>query len=384
MFQLRYAIRSLSRSPVLAFTALTTIALGVGANAIVFSLVHAVLLRPLPFHEPDRLVQLWQTHPSLGNLTATWPDYLDWKRAKSFEDVEAYTFQVVNKVPLLGEGAPEQIQATMVSNGLLAMLDVPMLRGRCFTQREEREKQRVALVSEALWRRKFAADPNMVGRSIRVGPEALTVVGIVKQQRAFPVWADLWLPISMLEPGLTGSRRFHPLEVVARLKPGVTIAQAQAGMTALAAANAAAYPVTNRNMGAFVVPLLDQVTGPVRPILLIVWMAVGLILLMACANVAHLLLTRTVSRSRELAIRISLGASWRDVARLLAAESLLLVTTGAAIGGLAALILLPRLRDIAQARIPRIEEIGFDAPVFFYTLLAAILTAAAVPIPSLF
>ena len=355
-----------------------------GANSVVFSLIHAVLLRPLPFRKPDRLVQLWQTHPTLGNLQVTYLDYLDWKRAKSFEDVEAYTFQAVNKVTLLGEGPPEQLQATMVSNGLLPMLGIAFTHGRNITPQEEREKQRVVLISEALRGRKFGSDPNIVGRTIRIGPFGMTVVGIVPRKQAFPVWADVWMPISMMEAATTETRRFHPLEVIARLKPGVSMETAQAEMTPIASANATAYPVTNRTMGAFVVPLLDQVTGAVRHILLIIWMAVGLILFMACANVAHLLLTRTVSRSRELAIRISLGASWMDVGKLLSAESLLLVTGGGSLGALIALAVLPRLRDIARSRIPRVDEITFDSSVFTYTLIAAGLTAAAIVVPSLF
>ncbi len=363
-------------------TALATIAIAVGANALVFSLIHTVLLRPLPFREPERLVHIWQTHPSLGNLAVTYPDYLDWKKSRSFASLETYTFQATNKVTLTGTGAPEQLQATMVSQGLFPMLGISLLRGRNFSPQEEREKQHVALISESLWRRKFGADPNMIGRAMRVPPFDLTVIGIVKQSQAFPVWADIWLPLTMLEPGLTGTRRFHPLEVAARLRPGTTLAEAQTEMSAIAGGNTTAHPVMNKNMGAFVIPMLDQVTGPVRPILLVVWMAVSLILSMACANVAHLLLTRTVSRSRELAIRISLGATWKNITKLLAAESLLLVGAGATIGALLAATLLPQLRDIALTRIPRIDEIRFDTPVFLYTLAAAALTALLILVPS--
>lgn len=383
MFQVRYAIRALLRRPVLSLTVVATVAIGVGANAVVFSLIDAVLLRPLPFSQPRDLVQVWQTHPTLGNLPVTYQDFNDWKQAKSFSAIETYTFQVMNKVTLLGQGAPEQIQATMVSPGLLPMLGISTLRGRTFTAEEDTSKQRVALISEAVWRRKFGADPGIVGRTIRIGPLGLTVVGILRQRDAFPVWADLWLPLSMLEPQLRQTRRFHPLEVVARLKSGVTLAQAQAEMNTLAAANAKAYPASNRNMGANAMALLDQITGPVRALLLIVWMAVGLILLIASANVAHLLLTRTSSRRRELAVRASLGASWVDLAKLLVTESLVLVTAGSVVGALAAAFILPALRSIAQNRVPRSAGIAFDVPVLLFTMVAAFLTAAIMMVPSL-
>src|SRR5689334_18702887 len=166
MFHARYAIRSLIRRPVLALTVIITVALGVGANAIVFSLIDAVLFRPLPFQQPSQIVQMWQTHPTLGNLPVTYPDYVSWKTAKSFQAIETYTFQVINKVTLLGEGAPEQIQATMVSSGLLPMLGVSPLRGRTFSSAEDSGQQRLAMISESLWRRKFAADARMIGRTI--------------------------------------------------------------------------------------------------------------------------------------------------------------------------------------------------------------------------
>ncbi|MBS1872827.1 MAG: ABC transporter permease [Acidobacteria bacterium] len=379
MPQIRFAIRSLARHPALMLAAILTIAAGVGSNAVIFSLIRAVLLRPLPYRDPARLVYLWQTHPTLGNLQVAWPDYLDFRNARSFESVETYTFEAMNKVALTGEGAPIQLQATMVSAGLLPMLGVTLASGALPASNRPSD----ALISEALWRRKFSADPNIAGRVIRVSGQDLTIAGVVATRTAFPVWADLWLPISMLEPQLRETRRFHPLEVVARLKPGVTLAAAQAEMASIAQSNAAAHAATNRNMGAFVTPMLEQVAGPVRPLLLIIWMAAGLILLMACANVAHLLLTRTLARSRELAIRVSLGASWKDIATLLGAESLVLALAGSAAGAAVAGLSLPVLRDLAARRIPRIEDITFDRWVALYAVAAALLMAFVVTLPGL-
>ncbi len=170
MPQFRYALRSLSRHPALVLAAVLSIAVGIGANTVAFGLIRAVLLRPLPYRDPARIVQIWQTHPTLGNLQVTWPDYLDWRQARSFESVEAYTFQAMNKVTLLGDGPPEQLQATMISPGLLPMLGVNFVRGGNPMSGKPTE----VLISEALWRRKFTSDPNIVGRTIRVPPLELT------------------------------------------------------------------------------------------------------------------------------------------------------------------------------------------------------------------
>jgi predicted permease len=380
---LRPAIRALSKRPLLTFAAVATIALGVGANSGVFSVVQGVLLQPLPFRDPGRLVCVWQTHPSLGNLPVSYPDYIDWRAARSFRGLAAYTFQAMNKAPLAGEGAPEQVQATMASRELFPLMGIALLEGRSFTADDENERRHVALISEALWRRKFGASPRLVGRSIRIGPEEFTVIGIVRQREAFPVWADLWLPISLLEPMLRETRRFHPLEVVGRLQDGVSVAEAQSEMTALSANLARQYPATGKSIGAFVIPLLNQVTSSIRPALLIVWMAVGLILLVACANVAHLLLTRTMSRQRELAIRAALGASSIDLLGLLGTECLLLVATGGVFGAALAGLLIPLLKSMAVSYIPRMSEVALDTPVALYTLAGMLFCAALVAIPSL-
>lgn len=377
------SFRALAKRPSLTLAALLTIALGIGANSAIFTVVRAVLLRPLPFRQPDRLVYVWQTHPSLGHLPVTYPDYLDWQSAHSFQSLVGYTFEAMNKATLEGVGVPEQLQATMAGHELFPAMGIALIEGRAFSAEEERGKQRVALISEALWRRKFAASPHIVGRSIQIDREAFTVIGVVRRREAFPTWADLWIPLSLIEPGLQQTRRFHPLEIVGRLRDGVTVAQAQTEMSAIGANLARQYPATDRNMGAHVVPMLSEMTSSIRPALLIVWMAVGLVLLAACANVAHLLLARTMSRQRELAIRAALGASSFDLLRLLSAECLALVVCGGALGAVFGVSLVSLLRNMAASYIPRMEDAGFDAGVALYTFAAMFVCAGTVALPSL-
>ncbi|MGD0618628.1 MAG: ABC transporter permease [Bryobacteraceae bacterium] len=377
------SFRALAKRPSLTLTALLTIALGIGANSAIFTVVRAVLLRPLPFRQPEGLVYVWQTHPSLGHLPVTYPDYLDLRSARSFNGLVAYTIEAMNKTTLEGEGLPEQLQATMASHELFPLMGIGLIDGRFFSAEEERGKQQVALISEALWKRKFGASPHLVGRAIRLDKQAFTVIGIVRQREAFPVWADLWIPLSLVEPQLQQTRRFHPLELVGRLRDGVSVAQAQTEMSAIGANLARQYPATDRNMGAHVVPMLSEMTSSIRPALLIVWMAVGLVLLVACANVAHLLLARTMSRQRELAIRAALGASSFDLLRLLSAECLALVVCGGALGAVVGGLLVSVLKNMAASYIPRMGDAGFDAGVALYTFAAMFVCAGTVALPSL-
>jgi hypothetical protein len=189
---LRYGLCALGKNSGFAIAAVLTLTLVIGANTAIFSMVNAALLRRLPFQQPDRLAQLRQTHPALGSTQTTYPDYIEWRNtAKSFQGVAAYTFQSMDRVPLLGEGEPEQIQATMASHNLLFVLGVRVLIGRDFIAADEEQSTNVGLISERLWRRKFNADPGVFCRAIRLGPSAITVIGVVPNKQAFPSWADL-------------------------------------------------------------------------------------------------------------------------------------------------------------------------------------------------
>ncbi|HUH62641.1 MAG TPA: ABC transporter permease [Terracidiphilus sp.] len=382
MHDLRCALRSLRRNRSFALAALLTIALGVGANTAVFSVVRGVLLQPLPFREPGRLVMLWQTHPAIPQLQLTAPDFVEWRASNhSFDQMAAYTLQAMNKISLIGYGEPEQMQGTMMSADLLPMMGVTPLVGRSILPSEEKGREHVALLSEALWRRKFGADRSIVGKPIRIETESFTVVGIVPQRNGFPVWADIWLPLSLLEPDLQTNRQFHPLEVVGHLRPGVSIESAQAEMQALAQRQSQAHPATNKIVGAAVIPLADEVSGSVRPALLMVWASVGLILLIACVNVAHLLLAHGASRKREAAIRAAIGARRSQLIRLFLVESLFIAVLGGALGLVLAWYLTPALTSLAAPEIPRFAQVSVDRGVFLFALAVSALCGVLFGLP---
>jgi hypothetical protein len=215
---IRQAIRSLSRRPAFALAAILTVALGVGANTAVYQVIYAVLLRPLPFRDPQRLVQLWESTPVLPQLQATVPDFEDWRsQTHSFAQMAAYTFQEMNRITLVGQGQPEVVQATSATANLFATMGIQPLLGRGLSADDERGKRPVALIAEDLWRRKFAADPAVVGRTMRLETESFTIIGVVPSRQAFPEWADVWIPFSWIESELFNTRKYHPLEVIARL-----------------------------------------------------------------------------------------------------------------------------------------------------------------------
>ncbi len=354
-----YAFRSLRRRPAFALAAILTVALGVGANTAVYLVIYTVVLRPLPFREPQRLMQIWERTPALPQLQATVPDFEDWRnQTHAFAQITAYTFQAINHITLAGQGEPEVVQATNASADLFPALGIRPLLGRGFTAADDREMRPVALISEKLWRRRFLADPAIVGRAMRLEKQSFTVIGVVPTRQAFPAWADVWLPFSWIEPELRNTRKYHPLEVVARLRPGVSEAEADREIRALAARLAAEHRDTNGTVGAYTVPLSREIIGDVRPALLLVWAAVGLVLLMACANLAHMLLARMLDRRQEIAIRLALGAGRVRLMRLVFTESLLLALAGGACGALLAAAAGSTLRHMAEGRIPRLQELG--------------------------
>ncbi len=364
---MRLALHSLWRKPVFALAAIFTVALGVGANTALFSVIYTVLIQPLPFRDPGSLVQLWEKHPALPQLQVAAPDYQDWRaQTRSYREMTAYTLSAMNTGTLLGQGEPEVVHATMAEGNLFSTMGIRLLAGRSFSAQEEREKGKVALLSESLWRRKFAADPGVIGRQVRVDGQSFSVIGIVPARQAFPEWADLWIPLSLLEPALQTRRKTHPLEVIARLRPGVSEQQAQTEIQSIARRLAQSYPDTNGNVGAFAIPLARQMTGAVRPALLLVWAAVGLVLLMACVNLAHLFLARLIERSQEMNIRRALGAGPWQLARQVLGEALLLAALGGAAGIASALGTSRLLGKLAAGQIGRIAWTGLEAPVWLF------------------
>jgi len=371
-----YALRSLRRSPAFAVAAILTIALGLGVNAAVFQLVHAVLLEPLPYRAPQQLVHIAETQPLFPVYQTAAPDFFDWRRmSTSFDGLAAHTFQEMNKWVIRGDGEAEEVQVVQASANLFPMLGAQPIVGRFYTEEEERGKSAVVVLSEGLWKRKYHADRSIVGRQIRLVDWPVTVVGVVSQQQAQPNWGEVWMPLTFLDPALTETRRFHALEVVGRLKPGVTVAAADSEMRGIAERLALAHPETNRAIGASVSPMSSWLTGGMRPALLIAWAAVSLVLLLACANVAHLVLVRAVHRSREMGLRLALGAGTSRLARFLLAESSLVSIAGGLLGAVLAHLLLPWLVEhfdhLEATRIAPVT-LAFDAAS---TLACAVLCA---------
>ncbi len=380
---MRYTLRSLSRSRIYALAAILTIALGVGANAAVFRVIFGVLIQPLPFRDPSRLMRLWESHPVLPQLQVTVPDFEDWRaRTHSFDQMAAHTASAMNNVTLLGQGDAEYVQATMASHDLFSTMGIQPLLGREFNADEERTKQQVGLISENLWRRKFGADANVIGRQIQLETQSFTVIGVVPQRQAFPAWADFWMPLSLIGPDYQNRRKYHPLEVIARLKPGVDAAHAQTDIQSVAQQLAQEHGDTNGNIGASAIPLALEITANVRPSLLLVWAAVGLVLLIACANLAHLFLARMLERRGEMAIRESLGATRWHLVRQVLSESLLLAGIGGAIGAGLAVWMGELLRKLAQDRIPRMDEADFSGPVWLFTIAIALVCGLLFGLPA--
>ena len=381
MSYLRDALRQLVHRPALSFTIVLTLALGMGANAAVFSVVRGVLLRPLPFAGPRQLVAVWETQPGNDNRGAAPANFLEWRAAGNFEGLAAYS----RKRRVLSGEQPERITLATVSSNFFDLLGVRPVSGRTFRSVVTPGDTREVVFREDFWRRRFSADSSLVGRTIRLDDETLRVVGIVSAGLAFPEDAVAWTqaPYDVPELGSgapTDLRRMRDawyFRVVGRLKQGVTLQQAQAEMDAIAARLASEYPSSNRDAGVRLESLQDQMTGSTAPILWILTGIVACVLGVACANVATLLLAGAAGRTRELTIRVALGASRGRLLRQLSAESLLLSIAGAILGLGAAWVARPALIALLPASTPRTGSIQVDVPVALFTLGLSVATALA-------
>ncbi len=371
MRDIRYAIRVLLKTPGFTAIAVPALALGIGANTAIFSVVSGVLLRPLPFPDPQQLVQIEETYPPNGRGTASYPNLIDWRaQSTSFSAISAYSF--VNK-NLQGEGEPERVTGIAADRGLFRMLGVEPLAGRTF---RDDDPANVAVVSEGFSKRQFAGDRNAVGRTIKLDGETYTIIGVIRAQSQFPNTGsevELWIPL-VVPPAAAQARGNHYLFVTARLKPGVSIGAARSEMAAIAQRLAVQYPANQAGRSILLTPLAEAVTGSVRSSLLILLGAVGLVLLIACANVANLLLARAATRTREVAIRAALGASRSRLIRQFLIESVLLAIAGGSAGILLARWGTDLLLSLADGQIPRAAEIGLDWRVFVFLLSVSVLT----------
>src|SRR5215813_9710628 len=373
---LRYGARMLLKSPGFTSVAVVALALGIGANSAIFSVISALLLRPLSFTDSDKLVQVWETDVKGGknSMTASYPNFADWWDINHvFEQIAAYSD---GGYTLTGSAEPERIQGAIVSPSFFPMLRIKPMAGRVFLPEEDHpNKVFSAVISERLWRRRFNSDPHIIGKTVGIGDRSFTVIGVVAGVTdliELPNDTELWIPISF---GIAlNTRRGHYLNVMARLKPGVTREQAQANMDSIAGALAAQYPDANKDHGLRLVPLQEQIVGDFKLALLVLLGAVAIVLLIASANVANMLLARAGSRRREIAIRIALGAGRFRLIRQLITESLLLSIFGGAIGLLLALFGVYLLVTFGPANLPRAKEIAVDGSVLGFTLAVSLLT----------
>ncbi|HEY8186781.1 MAG TPA: ABC transporter permease [Pyrinomonadaceae bacterium] len=381
---IRYGIRSLLKTPAFTAIAIVTLALGIGANTAMFSVINAVLLRPLPYNQPDRLVTIWEESPQRGlyEMPISLANMRDWiDQNHTFDQISAYTFTNLN---LTGAGEPARLSAVRTSANLFPLVGATPLLGRVFLPEEDREgANRVVILSHGVWQSHFGSDSAILGKSLTLNNQSYTVVGVMPASFQFPVGfgylgrvlnepTDLYVPLAPTsKETVRGSYSFFAL---GRLKPGMTITQARADMTAIESRLEQQYPDGNSGVGISLVATQEQTVKTIRPALLVLLGAVAFLLLIACANIANLLLARAASRQKEIAIRTALGASRLSVLRLLLTESLMLSLAGGGLGLLLAVWGTNALIALAPENIPRIDEVGFDARVFGFTLAVSLVT----------
>ena len=369
---IRYALRQLRKSPGFTAVAVITLALGIGANTAIFSMVQGVVLAPLSFRNPDRLVTVWENNLTLKHvMSASSPDFRDWKRtATSFQQIAAFTRQSFD---LTSPGSPEHLEGKEISSGFFGTLGTKLTLGRDFSPEEDTYGGAPGvIISDHFWSDRFSRSAEILGKSITMGGVAYTIVGVLPPRFHFEGDADIYAPLGQEDPLIASDRTIHPLFCVARLKAGVSITQAQGEMSTLQENLDRLYPSADRGVGIAVVPLKQIVVGDTGRTLLLLLGAVGLVLLIACANVASLMLARSAKRSREFAIRAALGANPARLVRQVFTESLLLSTGGGALGALLAFFATGSLLAVLPGYLPQSGNISVNVPVLLFTLAVSV------------
>lgn len=379
---LRYAFRMMTGNRAFTLVAVLALALGIGANTVIFSVVNAVLLRPLPFPEPNRIIMIFESNLQQHSREAiAAANFLDWRdQNQVFENMATYREETFN---LTGTDTPERVWGVITTAGLFPVLGVKPIAGRVFDPDEEnRGTGRVAVISQSLWARRFASNPGIIGQKLTSNSEPLTIIGVMPADIRFPREADLWVPPRQTVPehvlrptvNMASNRDSHYLSAIGRLKPGVTLDQARAEMDSVGRRLEEKDPANNMGRGVTLSTLREQEVGDIQPTLLVLFGSVGFVLLIACANVANLLLARAATRYKEIAIRTALGASRFRLVRQLLTESIALSMAGGALGLLVALWSIKPLVSLVPASVHGAQDIRIDEVVFGFTLAVSLLT----------
>lgn len=371
---LRYGMRVLIKSPVFTTVAVVSLALGIGANTAIFSVVNGLLLKPLPYPDSERVVDVWHTppqesFPGMDKFSVSPANYLDWKAQNhSFEQMAAYGDAGFSLT--IGD-TPVPVSGAAVASDFFSVLRSNAGQGRTFSPEEENPgRDKVVVISHGLWQRAFGANPNLIGQTVILDSQSYSVIGIMPEGFQFPQEAEIWVPLAWNETERQ-VRSIHDYGVIARLKPNVSLAQAQAEMRTISSRLEQQYPEENKGWGAIVIPLQEDMVGDIRPALLVLFSAVGFVLLIACANVANLMLARGANRQKEIAIRIALGAPRGRIVRQLLTESVLLAVVGGLLGLLLAHWGSEFLVRLSSGSLPYHGEIGIDKWALAFTLLVS-------------